>query len=184
MLNLVNYFEEYERLISPTELFKTLNSVKELILKTKQNNGKVIIIGNGGSAGTASHIALDLTKQAGVRAIAFSDSAMLTAFGNDYGYELWAQKAFEFYSDPHDILICLSVSGESKNLLMATEIAKKNNHSVIGLTGRRQDNNLAKNSDISLWVDSHAYNIVECIHMIWLGAIVDLLVGRSVYEVS
>ena len=78
---------------------KLLFSLKDLILKTKKNNGKVIIFGNGGSASTSNHVSVDLTKNANIRAINFNEADLITCLSNDYGYENWIKKAVEFYLD-------------------------------------------------------------------------------------
>ena len=77
-----------------------------------------------------------------------------------------------------------SVSGESENLIKAAELSKEIGLTTITFTGRSKNNSLSKLGDISFWVDSHAYNIVECIHMIWITSVIDKLIGSDTYEVS
>ena len=82
------------------------------------------------------------------------------------------------------MLIFISVSGESKNLINGIKYANKNNIKTASLTGSKQNNTIKINTDISLWVDSKAYNIVECIHTIWITLIIDMFVGDPEYSVN
>ena len=182
-LDLDKYFAEYQSLLKPAWLVEHLTFACEAIRATKNANGRVILAGNGGSAGTVSHLAVDLTKQAKTPAINFHDPALITAFANDFGYEHVLSKAFEFYASDTDIVVCLSVSGSSPNLLRLANAAKSAGNKVIAFTGKRPDNSLGSLAEINFWVDSQSYNIVECIHSIWATTIVDMLIGKSVYEV-
>ena len=140
--------------------------------------------GNGASANIVSHACVDFTKQAKIPALNFHDPGLITAFSNDYGYENWVLKAFEFYKQPYDILLCVSVSGESPNVVNACKYAKEKGHTVISFSGKSDRNSLMLESDLAFFVNSRSYNIVEGIHMIWLTSIVDMIIGNSVYEVS
>ena len=100
-----NYFNSY--LDSFNKLTLEVNSsnlidAANIILSTNKSKNKIIIIGNGGSAAIASHLSVDFTKAAGIRAINFNESSLLTCFGNDYGYENWVQHALKFYADEND----------------------------------------------------------------------------------
>lgn len=183
-LSLHKHFSEISRLLYSDELFKQLDQTKSLIDIMKKNGGRLLLAGNGGSAGIVSHAAIDFTKQAKTTAMTFNEPGLITALSNDFGYELWVQKAFEFYAQPHDILILVSVSGMSKNLINAAQFAKEKGHIVITFTGKDFNNELRQLGDVNFWANSSAYNIVEGLHMIWLTTIVDMLIGRSVYKVS
>lgn len=142
--------------------------------------GKVIVAGNGGSAATASHVAVDLTKAAGVRSVTFNESDLITCFGNDYGYEHWLARAVEFYGDPADVLVLISSSGRSPNILNAAAKASDLGMKVVTLSGFDAANPLRSAGDLNLWVDSHSYNIVETVHQAWLVAAVDhIAAGRA-----
>ena len=82
------------------------------------------------------------------------------------------------------MLILISVSGESKNLINAIDSANKKNLKTASLTGSKKNNTIKLKSDIALWVDSNAYNIVECIHTIWITLIIDMFVGHPEYSVN
>ena len=141
-------------------------------------------MGNGASASLASHAATDFTKQAKIKAISFNDHNLITALSNDFGYDMWVVKALEFYANPFDKVIFISVSGNSKNLVNGLKFAKKISLSNASFTGSSSNNFLKINSDCSLWVDSKAYNIVESIHTIWITLVIDLLIGNPEYVVS
>jgi len=144
-------------------------------VQTTSKKNKVIIVGNGGSAAIASHVSVDLTKNTKIRAINFNESDLLTCFSNDYGYEKWVEKALDFYADKNDVLILISSSGKSKNMINACKAARKKLLKIITLTGNKKNNPLSKLGDINLWVDSNIYNHIENTHQIWLLSICDLI---------
>ena len=109
---------------------------------------------------------------------------MLTCFANDYGYEQVFEKAVEFYGDSGDMLILISSSGSSANVMNAAKCTKELNMGVLTFSGFKSDNPLRKLGDINFWIDSRAYNIVEIIHHIWLLAIVDYIIGDIEYFAS
>jgi D-sedoheptulose 7-phosphate isomerase len=169
------YFEELsKKTISVNN--KLLIEISRYIESASLINGKVIIIGNGGSAAIASHISIDLTKAANIRAVNFNESSLLTCFSNDYGYDLWAEKAIEFYSDKGDLVILISSSGQSKNIINAALKTRELGLNLITLSGFKKSNPLRNLGDINLWVDSEHYNTVETAHQTWLLSIVDYLI--------
>jgi D-sedoheptulose 7-phosphate isomerase len=163
--------------------YNDLVNTADLILESASKNGKIIIAGNGGSAAMASHVSVDLTKAAGIRAINFNEADLITCFANDYGYENWITKALEFYIEKFDLVILISSSGQSKNLLNAACWLKSQNVPFVTLTGFEKTNPLhSSGGDVNFWVDSKSYNIVEMTHHIWLLSIVDLLIERKIYK--
>jgi|TARA_B110000305_G_scaffold238778_1_gene304966 D-sedoheptulose 7-phosphate isomerase len=154
---------------------KDFLKVAELLKKTKIKKGKVILIGNGGSAAMASHVSVDLTKMCRIRAVNFNEADLLTCFANDYGYENWVKKALSFYADRKDLLIFISSSGESKNIINGANFAKKIGCKVITLTGFKKTNKVKKIGHVNLWLDSKNYNFIEMTHHTWLLAIVDFI---------
>ena len=156
----VNYFNDYLHKLSKTLVSYDDNDflrIVDAINKTKKNKGKVILVGNGGSAAMASHVSVDLTKLCRIRAVNFNEADLLTCFANDYGYENWVEKALSFYADKEDLLICISSSGTSKNIINGAKYAKKIGCKVITLTGFDK-NKLKKIGDINLWLSSKNYN--------------------------
>jgi len=162
-------------------VINNLISLKDLILNTSKNGNKIIFAGNGGSAAMASHCAVDLTKNAGIRAINFNEADLITCFANDYGYENWVNKALDFYADAGDLVVLISSSGSSINIVNAATRAKELDLKVVTFTGFDSANNLIKKGDLNFWVDSKAYNIVEMTHHIWILAVVDLIIGSAEY---
>ena len=152
-----------------------LVAAADLIQGVGKSNGKVIVVGNGGSAAIAGHLAVDLTKAAGVRTVNFSDPALLTCFANDYGFEHWVEKALDCFADEGDLLILVSSSGESANIVNGARRAVDMGLPILTLSGFASDNTLRSLGGINLWVDSRRYNIVENVHQIWLLSIVDYL---------
>lgn len=147
------------------DLDGALRQALELVLKTKPTGGKVIFIGNGGSAAIASHQAVDFWKNGGIRAIAFNDSSLLTCIGNDYGYEHVFAKPIEMFAETPDVLMAISSSGKSQNILRGVEMAKSKGCSVITLSGFRPDNALRQKGHINFYVPSQSYGFVEISHL-------------------
>lgn len=178
-----DYFKEYKKLLKlDDKLLLDLNKIKKLFESTKTKN-KVMIFGNGASASIASHIAVDLTKNAKVTATAYNDSALLTCFSNDFGYTDWVSKAIEFYGKPNDVAVFISSSGMSSNIIRGANEAFKRNINIVTLTGINYNNSLQKNKGIHLFVKSSAYNLIESIHQFYLSCVVDMLIGKMEYKV-
>jgi len=179
-----NYLKDFIELLQPNdEITEELVKVRNLLLEVSSNNNKVLIFGNGGSAAIASHFSVDLTKNANLRCLNFNEASLITCFANDYGFEHWAEKAVDFYGDEGDLLIVISSSGQSQNMINAVKAAQNGNfHTVITMSGFLEDNPLKKMGDINLWVNNKSYNFVENIHQIWLLAIVDLIIGKREYS--
>ena len=177
IINVKKYLETLTSKITPNkDILNKIIKIKNLIIKTKKNKSKILIFGNGGSAAIASHISVDLTKNIKVKAMNFNEADLITCFANDYGYEKWIEKTIDFYADKNDILILISSSGKSKNMINACKAAKRKKISkIITLTGSKKNNPLSKLGDINLWVDSNIYNHIENIHQIWLLSICDLI---------
>jgi D-sedoheptulose 7-phosphate isomerase len=140
---------------------------------------KVILVGNGGSAAMASHVAVDLTKTAGVRAVNFNEADLLTCFANDYGYALWVERALEFYADPGDAAVLISSSGRSPNIVNGATAARARGLHVVTFSGFDADNPLRSLGELNFWVNSHSYNAVEMAHHVWLLAAVDRLASEK-----
>ena len=173
-----NYLKTYLNRFSNTLLDydnKKFLKIIQILKKIKKNKKKVIIVGNGGSAAIASHVSVDLTKMCKIRAINFNEADLLTCFSNDYGYENWVKMALSSYADKGDLLICISSSGESKNIINGANFAKKIGCKVITLTGFDRKNKVRKIGNINLWLKSKNYNIIEMTHHIWLLSIVDFI---------
>ncbi len=121
-------FNDYNKSIN-----KLLNTVSEdklnqtikLINKSKSKSGKIYLAGNGGSASIASHVSVDFAKIAKVNSSTFNNSNLITCFANDYGYENWITEAIKAYMNKNDMIILISSSGTSKNIVNAAKYCKK-----------------------------------------------------------
>ena len=181
---LITYLNDFSDLVKPNE--NVVDQLKKIahLLKTIHSDGKkTLVFGNGGSAAIASHFSVDLTKNASLRCVNFNEADLITCFANDYGFERWVEKAVGFYGDEGDLLIVISSSGNSENMLNGVKAARNGNfRAVVTLSGFAENNPLHQLGDINLWVDSKAYNFVENIHQVWLLAIVDLIIGSREYS--
>ena len=178
----MNFFSDY---------FKDLsNAVKDvddsllieaasLVEEIKNSKSKIILAGNGGSAAMASHVAVDFTKAAKVRAVNFNEADLITCFGNDYGYENWIKEALIAYSDPGDLLILISSSGQSANIINAAKHSQQLGLNLITLSGFEPSNPLRNLGKVNFWINSSNYNYVEMTHHIWLLAICDYVISKN-----
>jgi D-sedoheptulose 7-phosphate isomerase len=141
---------------------------------------KLMFIGNGGSAGICSHMAIDFLKNGGMRSTAFSDAAALTCLSNDLGFEQVYAKQVEMHARQGDVLIAISSSGRSQNILNAVSAAKSAGASVISLSGFSFENPLRRLGDLNFFVPSAEYGFVELAHSALLHSILDLAMGWSV----
>ena len=174
-----NYFREYFDIINRGLVSIDLGQLEQvvaMIRQGQQTGRKIIVVGNGGSAAIASHVAVDFTKAAKVRSVNFNEADLITCFANDYGYDQWVVKALESYADKGDVAILLSSSGKSLNIVNGAHQARQMGLAIVTLSGFDADNPLRKIGDVNLWAESRAYNVVEMTHHIWLLAIVDYLV--------
>ena len=173
----LNYFKDLRNLLLfEDQILKNLLLVREKILKLKLNNKKILIFGNGGSASISSHFSTDMTKFAKIRCLNFNEANLITCFANDYGYENWAAKSIDFYGEKGDILIAISSSGRSKNIINACKAAKRKKFSfIVTLSGFKKNNPLSKIGDMNFWIKSDIYNYVENVHQILLLSLVDSL---------
>ena len=176
------FFKEYFTKIKESlDLIESpeLEKLVKIIINTSRENKKIILAGNGGSASIASHLSVDFTNAARIRAINFNDTGIITCFSNDYGYKNWVSRALTCYADSGDLLILISSSGQSENMLIGGDKAKNMGVNVVTLTGFSPDNPLRKLGDINLWANSNEYNIVEMTHHVWLLAVVDYIIKNN-----
>lgn len=178
---LKHQLEEYCKhlIISFDMTISKLVKLKDLIEKTSSLGKKVFFAGNGGSAALASHCAVDFTKCAGIRSVNFNEAVLITCFANDYGYGSWLEKALRVYADDGDMVILISSSGKSPNMIHAAKYANERELLLATFTGFDQNNPLKSLGQINFWVDSRDYNVVEMTHHSWLLAICDLLIHKK-----
>ena len=175
--NIKKYIKDLCLKIDPDDqTIAKIIKVKNILIAAKKKNSRVFIFGNGGSAAIASHVAVDLTKNIKIKAMNFNEASLITCFSNDYGYEKWIEKSIEFYANNGDVVILISSSGKSKNMLNACKASRRKKISkIITLTGDKKNNPLSRLGDINLWIDSNIYNHIENTHQIWLLSICDLI---------
>jgi D-sedoheptulose 7-phosphate isomerase len=135
---------------------------------------KIMLIGNGGSAAIASHLATDFARTVGLRAQSLNDPAILTCLGNDFGYDSVFAKQMEFHAREGDLLIAISSSGRSQNILSAVAGARAGRCGVVTFSGFAPDNALRRSGDVNYYVASSAYGFVEIAHLALCHAIIDL----------
>jgi D-sedoheptulose 7-phosphate isomerase len=151
--------------------------VREAAHAAHDRGAKLIFIGNGGSAGICSHMATDFSKRGGLRSTAFNDSSALTCLGNDLGYESVFAKQIEWHGRPGDLLVAISSSGRSRNILKGVETARAQGCGVATFSGFEEDNPLRKKGEVNFYVRSRQYGLVEVAHQALIHAILDLDTG-------
>lgn len=154
--------------------------LQQKLTETKNNNATIYLIGNGGSNGIVSHASVDFLNTCKIRAIPLTDSSQLTCFANDYGYENIFAKPLETLISNDDILIAVSSSGSSKNIVNAVQIAKSKGTFVLTLSGFRPDNPLKQLGNINFWLNSKHYGMVEIGHALLLHYISDKFSNKLV----
>lgn len=141
---------------------KAINNAANLMSESIMTNGKIISCGNGGSMCDAMHFAEELTgkfrdERKPLPAIAISDPSHITCVGNDYGFEHIFSKYIDGLGNSNDVLLAISTSGNSKNILKATQSAKKKKMKVIALTGNH-GGKLSEISDVEIRVPHIGYS--------------------------
>ncbi len=176
-MNYERYFKDYNKSIY--ELLDKVNPIYiersvSLIETCVSKKGKVYIAGNGGSSSIASHVSVDFAKVAGVSSATFNNANLITCFANDYGYENWLTESIKAYLSSNDILILISSSGTSKNIVNAAKYCSQNKIKQITLSGFSKDNALNQLGDVNFHIESDNYNFIEMSHHIILVSIVDI----------
>lgn len=141
----------------------------------RQTPGKVLIVGNGGSNAIASHMAEDYTNKYKAT-LACADTAFLSCFANDYGWEAAFRIWLEHFAVVGDSIILISSSGASKNILNCAEWAQEQGFPLITLSGFKPDNPLRQYGQASFYVASDSYKDVEVLHLIILHTILESLI--------
>ena len=186
--NILQYFDHLAALFSsievtevdnrPSNLSTGLSTAINLIVTQTSKQRKVMFIGNGGSAAIASHQAVDYWKMGNMRAVAFNDSSLLTCISNDFGYPQVFTKPVEMFADPGDVLMAISSSGRSENILSAVKAAKGKGCRVITMSGFSPDTPLRSAGDLNFYVPSESYGHVEIVHLALCHCILDTIVSR------
>lgn len=163
-----------------------IESIVNSILSAHKSGGKVVLFGNGGSAADAQHLACELVGRVALKRQAFpaialtTNTSTLTALANDYGYETVFSRQVEALVNEKDIVIGLSTSGNSPNVVRAIQAAKTKGAKTIGLTGD-DGGNLAKVADLVLTVPSDSIPRIQEAH-ITIGHIICEMVERELLK--
>ena len=171
------FFKEYFECINTS--IQSVNHVylvqaAEKIISVSQNGRKLIIAGNGGSAAIASHVSIDFTKAAKIRAINFNEADLLTCFANDYGYDKVFERQVQANAVKEDVVVAISTSGNSPNVINAINEANKIGIKTIGLTGK-QGGQMTEICDVSIIVPSDNTPRIQETHIAIIHILCELL---------
>ena len=182
-----SYFHELAEYLSNTKvtdwhgervpLDEGMARAVDMLATMSQTAHKVMLIGNGGSAAIVSHVQNDLCKQAAIRALVFTEQPLLTALANDCGYESVFEFPVELWASSGDLLIAVSSSGRSENILRAVHAAALQGCQIITLSGFQADNPLRRMGDVNFYVPAHTYGFVESAHMALAHCLIDHVVA-------
>jgi D-sedoheptulose 7-phosphate isomerase len=170
-----DYLADYRHILSRTDVYPDLIAFADICKRVRDDGKKLIFAGNGASASISSHAATDFTRHAKVRTICFNDHNLITCFANDYGYENWVARALEAYADSGDVVVLISSSGRSPNIVNAARYARSNGFQVVSFTGFSPDNPLRHIGNLNFWLNSNTYNVIESTHLIWALSVANLL---------
>jgi len=137
---------------------------RDLAQRVRENDRTIYLLGNGASASMASHFAADLSKNAGVRTKVFTDLSEITAIGNDIGFEHIYSLPLSRYARKGDLLIAISSSGRSPNILAAVSAAREKELTIVTLSGFDPKNPLRAGGDVNFYVPAASYGLVESCH--------------------
>lgn len=164
---------------SPTGLDEAFSTVVNRLKTVRENGAHVYLVGNGGSSAIVSHAAIDLLNACGFRAHALTDNSLLTCMANDYGYENVFSQPLKTLFDEGDVLVAISSSGKSPNIVNACNEVKAKASTVITFSGFNADNPLRHSGDYNFWLDSKDYGIVEIGHSLLFHHITDKLYNKD-----
>ena len=151
----------------------------DVFIEHKTKDSRVFFIGNGGSAAIASHMTADYMKNGGMNTYSLYDSAVVTCMGNDYGYDYVFSKPLDFLINENDLLVAISSSGESQNIINAINTSKEKGSKVVTFTGFKENNSVKSLGDINVWVPCEQYGMVESIHNLVLQQVVDMIMEQD-----
>ncbi|MDQ5985792.1 MAG: Phosphoheptose isomerase [Syntrophus sp. SKADARSKE-3] len=151
----------------------------EWTIKIRKEKRTVFLIGNGASASMASHVAADLAKNAHVRTEVFTDLALITAIANDLSFN-------DIFSEPlkrrlahGDMLVAISSSGQSPNILQAARTTRECGGIVVTLSAMKHDNPLFTLGDLNFYIPGHTYGMAETCHAALLHYWIDKIVSEN-----
>jgi len=179
----MQHLEEFRNVLSKTKISIKNNQVHsfelgldlivEKLMQIREEKRNLYVVGNGGSAGIAAHAVTDFANVCKIKASTLHESSLLTCMANDYGYENALARMLDLVINPGDVLIAISSSGKSANIVNATARAKSKGAYSITLTGFASSNPVREAGDLSIWVDSNDYGLIEVGHQFILHHISD-----------
>lgn len=165
------------------KLYKDYNDgidrLVEIFTRHKERGTQLFFIGNGGSAAIASHMTADFMKNGGMNTRSLYDPSVTTCMGNDFGYEYIFSGPLNFFAKENDLVVAISSSGNSQNIINAVEVSKIKCAEIVTFTGFKPDNKIKQMGNMNIYVPCEAYGIVESIHNLILQQIVDILFERD-----
>lgn len=174
MLSQMDVFAHMEKLREATRQVSVDKPDAYNTIIERLPNWNIFFIGNGGSAAIASHMAIDYSKNGGFNAMAFNDASALTCLSNDYSYEDVFALQINKWAKQHDLVFAVSSSGESENIIRATQAALDKGCFVVTLSSFRPTNRLRSMGDINFYVAADEYGFAEISHLAILHSILDL----------
>ena len=156
-----------------------MQTLIECFTRHKNEATQIFLIGNGGCSAIASHMTAVFMKNGGMKTYSLYDNAVTTCMGNDYGYEYVFSRPLEFLGQEKDLLVAVSSSGNSQNIVNAISTAKAKRMETITFTGFKKDNRARRSGAINVYVPSEKYGIVESIHNLMLQQVVDIIMERD-----
>ena len=151
----------------------------DMVLAIAPKSGKIMLVGNGGSAAIVSHMHNDVCKAVGIRGLVFNEAPLLTALTNDDGYEFAFERCVRLWASPGDLLIAISSSGRSENILRAVRAAINLGVATLTMSGFSPENPLRQLGDLNFYVPSDRYGFVEIAHQALGHCITDAAVPLS-----
>jgi D-sedoheptulose 7-phosphate isomerase len=184
MNNFITDFTEAQKVltdfIANKANFERLEQAGNLMVSSIKNKGKIISCGNGGSMSDAMHFAEELTgrfrdNRSSIAAISISDPSHITCVANDYGYESIFSRYLEGVGNQEDVLLAISTSGNSGNVVKAAEVAKEKGMKIVGLTGK-SGGKLAALCDVEIRVEHMGYaDRIQEIHIKIIHSLINFI---------
>lgn len=156
-----------------------INKLVGVFQSYKSSRRGVYICGNGGSAGIAQHMTADYLKNGGIFTHSLFGQTTLTCLSNDLSYDYVFSKQLELMAKEGELLVAISSSGESENIIKAIQTIRRFDGTVVTLTGFKENNRIRSMGDWNIYVPIEHYGIVESIHNIILQQIVDEIVKKD-----
>ena len=186
------YKEAYSRALAETQITdisgnvveqqQALEQLSALSDEISRSGKKQYFIGNGASMAFSDHMAIDWSKNGQVPTHSFSNTALLTALGNDLGIKELFAFAISTYADEGDLLVAISSSGNSLNILEAIKAAKKRYMNIVTFSGLKPDNKARQMGDLNFYVPAKTYGVVECAHQLLLHMWLDHYMGITEWD--